>query len=75
MTKKIISIKGGNVDVLVGTKLNLLANGLLFVDGNQEGLRFAICGHIGMGFNFGSPKIGRILNSKIKSIGLYYHYS
>ena len=56
--KKLVSVSGGNVDLMIGPKFNFLSEGLSFTDGEQEGLRFAVGLYGGIGFNFGNPTIG-----------------
>ena len=65
--KKLVSVSGGNVDLVIGPKFNFLSEGLSFTDGEQEGLRFAVGLYGGIGFNFGDPTIGENANLKENS--------
>jgi len=65
--KKLVSVSGGNVDLVIGPKFNFLSEGLSFTDGEQEGLRFAVGLYGGIGFNFGNPTIGDSANMKDNS--------
>ena len=56
--KKLVSVAGSNVDLLVGPKFNFIPEGLSFSNGEQDALRFGVGLYGGIGLNFGGPTIG-----------------
>ena len=62
--KKLVSVAGSNVDLLIGPKFNFIPEGLSFTNGEQDALRFGVGLYGGIGLNFGGPTIGD--ESKLK---------